>query len=249
VVGYIKTDGTVWYRNYCQQADYSYTWENARQLTEFSGVGVSLNLFIANDYRMGFIIEDSLGQIHWLITPRNWAGMAVAPEFIQSSVGGIIDFIPITREYGYITEYIQASVGGEIVLLYGSTYNSFLSVENTPITMLNESLEEYQDYGYRVRVEFEHEVFDLDIADLSLVDGNSIIYAISQATNIEGNVYELVTADMNNATGDLTLTFLGIGATTGEAGQTFLTFNKTFTPTGLVPTDIPIPEVEGIWNE
>ena len=45
IVGYIKMDGTVWYRNYCQQIDYSYIWENARQLTEFVGVGVNINLF------------------------------------------------------------------------------------------------------------------------------------------------------------------------------------------------------------
>ena len=88
VVGYIKTDGTVWYRNYCQQVDYNYMWENARQLTQFTGTAVTLNMFITNDYRIGFTIEDSLGQVHWLITQRNWAGMGSPADSIT---GEIID--------------------------------------------------------------------------------------------------------------------------------------------------------------
>lgn len=249
VIGYIKSDGLVYYRNYCQAIDLTYSWNVERQVAEFTGTAVNLNLFITNDYRMGFTVSDSLGDIYWYVTDRDWAGMAIAPEYIRASVSGPIDFIPITREYGYNTEYIEAIVSGEIALLYGSTYNSFISAENTAITMLDENEEEYQDYGYRVRVEFEHEVFNFDLTDLSLVDENSISYAISQATNIEGNIYELTTADMNNAIGDLILTFLGTGNTTGEAGQTFLTFDNVFAPTGLVPTLMPVPEVEVIWNE
>lgn len=88
VVGYVKMDGTVWYRNYCQQADSSYIWENARQVLGFTGVAASLNLFITNDYRMGFIIESNDSKIHWLITPRNWAGMGSPTEAI---VGELVD--------------------------------------------------------------------------------------------------------------------------------------------------------------
>ena len=37
VVGYIKADGTVWYRNYCRQADGTVIWEIARVLPSVSG--------------------------------------------------------------------------------------------------------------------------------------------------------------------------------------------------------------------
>ena len=40
-------------------------------------------MFITNDFRMGFTIEDTIGSIHWLVTERNWAGMAIASETIK----------------------------------------------------------------------------------------------------------------------------------------------------------------------
>ena len=68
VAAYIKTNGKVYYRNYCTQEDYSEAWESEKELTAFTGVAVNVNLFITNDYRMGFVIEDNLGQVHWLVT-------------------------------------------------------------------------------------------------------------------------------------------------------------------------------------
>ena len=96
VVAYIKTDGKVYYRNYCIQEDYSETWEYEKELTSFTGSAVNVNLFITNDYRMGFIIEDSTGQIHWLVTPRNWGGMASPAENLIIGVRDItLKVIPI----------------------------------------------------------------------------------------------------------------------------------------------------------
>jgi hypothetical protein len=248
VVGYIKTDGTVWYRNYCQQADYSYTWENARQLTEFSGVGVNINMFIANDYRMGFIIEDNLGQIHWLITPRNWAGMAIAPEFIQASVGGSIDMIYITKIPTYNTEYIEASVGGYVLFLYALSDNDFRSAENFSIEMLDEEEQPYNNWGFRIKVRMEHDMTALDYLDFTLKDSNNTAFAVTGITKTGFKEYEFETADFNNAYGDLILSFT-TGNTKGEAGQVMDSFDITFTPLNLVPTFIPLPEVEVIWNE
>ena len=37
------------------------------------------------------LLEDSIGDIYWFITDRDWAGMAIAPEFIRVSVGGKIE--------------------------------------------------------------------------------------------------------------------------------------------------------------
>ena len=57
VVGYIKTDGTVWYRNYCKQADGTVIWEIP--CCPVSGAA-HLNL-LTNDYRLGFSIENKWG--------------------------------------------------------------------------------------------------------------------------------------------------------------------------------------------
>jgi len=89
VVAYIKSDGSVWYRNYCRQSNGSILWESPQQLTDFTVAAVNLNLFISNDYRMGFTIQDTSGNIHWLITQRNWSGMAIDTETITSNVSDV----------------------------------------------------------------------------------------------------------------------------------------------------------------
>lgn len=135
VMGYIKTDGSLWYRNYCQQTDHTYIWENAKEVTEFTGPSaVSLNLFITNDYRIGFVVEDNLGQIHWLITERNWSGMGIAPEIISASITELsVDLIPIIYHWGYDTEIISASISDlEVGFLWASNTLP-INAENIPM--------------------------------------------------------------------------------------------------------------------
>lgn len=59
IVSYIKADGKVYYSSYCQTVDFTNVWEPERLLAEFTATAVSLNMFITNDFRMGFTIEDS----------------------------------------------------------------------------------------------------------------------------------------------------------------------------------------------
>lgn len=118
VVSYIKTNGKVYYRNYCIQEDGSESWEYEKELTRFTGTAVNVNLFITNDYRMGFIIEDNLGKIHWLVTNRNWGGMASPVENINTGIKEInMEVIPIKYHESYLDiEYI--STGANINRLY-----------------------------------------------------------------------------------------------------------------------------------
>jgi len=248
IAGYIKSDGSVWYRNYCSQLDGTSTWENERQLSQFTGTAVSLNLFITNDYRMGFIIEDSLGKIYWYITTRNWAGMAIAPENIKASFTGLIDFIKIEKIPIYEKEYISASVEGSFIILWGNPYNDFISASNFGITMQDEHEEDYQNWGYRINVVTEHRMTGLDYTDFTLVDENDANINITAIEETSINHYVFEIADMNNASGDLSLSFI-TGDTKGEAGQDMNNFNIIFTPTNLVPTFTPLPEVEEVWNE
>jgi len=248
VAGYIKSDGSVWYRNYCDRVDDTPIWENERQLIEFEGVAVSLNLFITNDYRMGFIIEDNVGKVFWYITGRNWAGMATAPEYIKASVTGNIDFIEIDKITTYEREYISASVDGDTQFLYAMSDNQFRSTENFDITMLDEEAVAYQDWGFRITTVTEHDMTTLSYADFSLVDENLTGFTVTKILRISRNYYTLQTSDLNNAAGDLTLSFT-TGNTKGEAEQAMDNFNIVFTPINLVPTFIPLPEVEVITNE
>lgn len=136
VVGYIKTDGSLWYRSYCQQADTTYLWESAKEITEFTGTSaVNVNLFITNDYRIGFAVEDNLGQIHWLITDRNWSGMAITPDIISASVTDLsVSLIPIIYHNGYDTEIISASITDLNVGFLWASNTLPISAENIPMT-------------------------------------------------------------------------------------------------------------------
>ena len=110
VAGYIKTDGKVYYRNYAYQSSGQFAWENERQIVEFTETAVNLNLFITNDYRMGFVIEDSTGKIHLYVTERAWAGMAIAPEKIYANPYEIhLDLIELDYENTYEDKIGRAS--------------------------------------------------------------------------------------------------------------------------------------------
>lgn len=112
VVAYIKSDGKVYYRNYCIQIDYTEAWEYEKVLIGFLGSAVNVNLFITNDYRMGFIIEDNTGQIHWLITNRNWGGMASPAENIVTGIKDItLEIVPVEYYDNFAdNEYISTGI-------------------------------------------------------------------------------------------------------------------------------------------
>jgi hypothetical protein len=104
ICAYIKTDGNVYYRNYCEQLDGSYMWEYEKLISQFTPPITNLGLFRTNDYRTGFIVESN-GSVSWLLTSRAWAGMAVQPENISV---GLNDYA-ITI---YPVEYSNANENG-----------------------------------------------------------------------------------------------------------------------------------------
>lgn len=252
VVGYIKTDGTVWYRNYCQQADYSYVWENAKQLTQFTATAVSLNMFITNDYRMGFIIEASNGQVHWLITPRNWSGMALERENIAVNAKATVDFIPVTYHHAMHDERLEVSATADVAMLFGRTDNTVVELENLPMTRVNEFGEEYQDWGFKVRVRLNFE--SMNVPTFTLTDATTLSgIAIASVTVIEqGYEYVLNIDDVVHEFGLNEVeanVILSVSSFMNEAGYWYDAISQEFTPVNLIPPDLPLPVVSNIWNE
>ena len=60
------------------------------------------------------------------------------------------------------------------------------------------------------------------------------------------HVSDIVESGINNVSGDIKATVTGA---INPAGYTYITMEHTFTPINLVPTFIPLPEVEVIFNE
>lgn len=254
VVGYIKSDGKVYYRNYCQLLDLSYTWEPERQVTEFTGTALSLNLFITNDYRMGFVVEDSLNDIYWYITDRNWAGMAISADTLSVAPAELsVDLIPIQYYDGFMPDETISVAPAElgVTLLYGDTDNDFKAM-NAPKTMLDELNEPYEDWGWIIDLTIDHPIPSLTLANVTATNlDNSTVIQMASIEKVDDFNYRLHVSDvvesgLNNVYGDIQVDITGA---INPAGYTYISMTHTFTPINLVPTLIPVPEVEVIYNE
>ena len=246
VVGYIKSDGKVYYRNYCQLLDLSYTWEVERELTEFTGTASSLNLFITNDYRMGFTVADNLDDIYWYITDRDWAGMAIAADTISVAPAELtVDLIPIEYIIPHIEDEYLTVAPAELVttLLYADTDNAFAAINAPNID---------DDWGWIINLTFDHPIPTLSLVEVVVTNvDNSTTITMASIEKVSDEIYRLHVSDIvesgiNNVSGDIKVTVTGA---INPAGYTYITMEHTFTPINLVPTFIPLPEVEVIFNE
>lgn len=240
IAAYIKNNGKVYYRNFCQQEDGKIVWEPEREITQFTGTAVNLNLFITNDYRTGFIIENSQGKVYWYITSRNWAGMAIASDKILANASIKLKFIETTKHSLFENEKITAGIDIHADFLYASSFNKFIEIENID--------DGEEDYGKVIIFKVLHEIYNIDIKDFEVKDSRNISFFISNIQKLDNKLFQLDLLNFNNAEGELSLNFKGIYGQ-NEAGNKFDKFSGKFIPTNLVPIDIPIPEVEAIWNE
>lgn len=150
IVAYVK-DGTVCYRNYAEQADGTLLWESEKTVPELGTAAVNLAAFRTNDYRSGIIAEDA-GTLKWVITSRNWAGMATPPERLEVSLEDLkLKLQPIMqlligdgpyptddkRHWGTKAEWpaekISVSLEGYAPMLLWASDTVPVSVENVPI--------------------------------------------------------------------------------------------------------------------
>lgn len=131
---YLKTDGTVWYRNYCLQSDGTHLWETERQIT-FSTTAADIALFRTNDFRIGVVIETTAGNIEWVVSDRNWAGMSVFPELLTASIA--LEDISITvsqvqylEGFHPIERIAVEAIEPRVTNLYNGTDLYILGAEN-----------------------------------------------------------------------------------------------------------------------
>ena len=243
VVGYIKADGFLYYRNYCQDIDGVQSWEMERKVDDVAFQVVNFNMWLTNDYRMGFVLENAIGEVYWLITERNWAGMAIGVETIMAAPFSVtVDYDVIEYPLAYHEETLFGAIGiVDAKLLYAMPDNSIIAAENLP------DIEE--NWGFNIILNLEHGITTPAPSDFSLTDENSALFQVLGITHVDDNAYILETSDFNNAYGQLSINFLGSGTTKGENEQNMDPFAFAFAPTNLVPTFIPVPEVEGVWNE
>jgi len=242
IIAYIKS-GAVYYRNLCEQPNGSIAWEDERQLTEFTKTVVDVSMFRTNDFRTGFVVQNSDLTVEMVVTNRNWSGMAIPPETIKAVLGDVavsFSYVEYPKAYGIDSIFAAA---GEVnaIMLWAAPENYFTSIENIPDLSDN--------WGFAIIVTLDHDMTQPDSSNFSMTDENSLAFQVQSIEKISQNVYKFTTSDFNNAYGDITVNFLGSGNTKGENGQDMYAFSYSFTPINLVPTFIPLPEVEVIFNE
>lgn len=238
---YIKTDNKVYYRNYCMQVNKPIVWEAERQITQFTNAA-NLEIFRTNDYRTGILCQNEQGQISWVIAERDWAGMAVPDEHITAAPSVEIIFREVQYSKGYEEESITVAPSVEILYLFASTDNELISLINVE--------DENENWGKLIEFEIKNEAKTLPNVVLTNVDMGQNI-PVWKVEYLEGNKYliyisEDLESGINNITGDIKADITGLY---NEAGYEYIALSETFTPINLVPENIPLPEVEVIWNE
>lgn len=245
IVAYIKS-GTVYYRSYCQQdGGLPPMWENEREIEEWSGVD-NISMFRTNDYRMGFVAEMD-GDIEWLITDRNWANMAIPPEFISVSPASIsIDLTWLEYLDAFMpSEYVSAMPNLYFDFGHIYTTNGFIEIYNTPVMVDDE-----EDWGKELIFKVQQTLFSPSAGDFTIVSAKNKTFIPNEIEKLDHQIYKLKylgVNNFNNAGETATLKFLG-GAE-NIVGDEYDPFEKSFNPLNLIPTEAPVPEVEEVWNE
>ena len=110
IVAYLKS-GTAYYRNYCLQSDgTTYLWEAEQQITTLPTGLVDIALFRTNDFRVGVLGRDSLGQVHMTVTVRNYAGMSIYPEIFKADLlEASVTLTPITFTSLFSADHFSAT--------------------------------------------------------------------------------------------------------------------------------------------
>ena len=105
IIGYLR-DGKVFYRAYCQQSNGEYIWETENEVTELGTGNTTLCVFRTNDFRVGFLTENS-GVMNYVLSERTYAGQAMPPEYAESWpqdarvwMSNVRYYYPVLSEHG-----------------------------------------------------------------------------------------------------------------------------------------------------
>lgn len=199
VVGYVKSDGTVWYRNYCRQADGSLIWEIARQVISVSDA-LHLNLFITNDYRIGFCIEKSNSDLQWIVTTRNWSGMAIIPENVNAAITlNEVKLVPIVYTNLDVYERIESNIKlGKVNFCPFDVIANF-----SPSIMRAKRMGDYL-----IEIEYNTDLYEVPDCAASFTISNNTIVSVTKLGN---RVLQLRTAYRLVSVGSWTVNYDGLG--------------------------------------
>lgn len=226
------------------------TWYDA-EFVSFGPPGASWADVAASrtaDWRVVVQAKTTTGEVYELFTQYMGIGSKSAAEH----VAGLANATEAHSLTGIA--YHEAQAPGEHVMLAGATpppYN--FAYELGPVNFLGAWNEDdgTGDWGRRVVCRFDKELNPTDVQanepQISLVDSVGVeFYPERVEMDATGRFMTLVYVSVNNAVGDLTVSYAP-GTIKTMAGETLGAFSATFTPTGLIPV-AGLPTVESISN-
>ncbi len=251
LIAYVK-DSKAYYRNLLVLDGVAIVRPEIRLLEDVTNV-TRVNAARLNDYRLAIVVEtDNINYL--MVTERNWAGIAIAPSKITVRPSLNVSFTEVTYHKAFEEEIITVSANVEVALLFGATDNTIIGLENLPMTRFNEEGEEYQDWGFIVRVTLDY--FAVNIPTITLVDTESNsqipVSHVEEVIGSGGFQFDVYVDDVAAEFGLNTVqqaVQVTVSGAVNEAGYTHDTMVEEFTPVNLVPPALALPEVEAIWNE
>ena len=199
------------------------------------------------DYRVVLQLKASDGGLYEVFTQFGGLGSKGAEHIEVRDVSATGKLTAITYHDTAEAEHIEiASVTA------GAPYGGLYSTAVPKIISASNLDDGTGNWGKLATFTFDVHLKPADVAAqasaFSIVDANSVAYNAATATlGADGKTVMLTFTDFNNARGICAATYTA-GTVTSMAGTALTTTSCSFTPTGLVPTAVPVPEVTEVTN-
>lgn len=200
------------------------------------------------DYRIGIQAKTIDNKFYELFTQFMGVGKQNAEHLEVENIEAASNLIEIQDINSKETEHIEISE------VYASApYGGLYSTSIPKLTSARNIADENGDWGTAAEIEFDNYLIASDVENnymnFSLIDSRNVNYTATKATLKEdGRTIILSFLNFNNAYDKCRIQYTP-GNIYSLATVLVESTSFEFIPQNLVPTDIPKPEVESIWNE
>lgn len=224
-------------------------WVDA-EIVSFGPSGISweeLAAFRTWDYRVGVQLKGSDGLYYEMFTQFMGSGKQNAEHIEIRSFDVESNFIELSYHNTKQVEHVEIQKVNASSNLYSTEVPYIQSAFNVE--------DENGDWGTTIKVVFSY-YLDIEASKLAeeymqfvLTDSIGVQYAVSNASIANDRMtVTLKFMNFNNAYGVCKIQYTpGSAISVAETKVKFTSLE--FTPQNLVPIDVPIPEVESVWNE
>lgn len=227
IVFYILS-GSLYYNQYIDGV-----WVGQQTISTAPAVCTAVKAERTFDWRIIVQIRDDVGKLYEIISKPAISGHTNLENLTAHAAMSVdvyeVDYIDTKST----DEQITAMASMAVTVLWGIS----------PIMISAWNIDNGSgDYGYKVRLVFDHDVANVTGNDTAflLTDSESRVFNSTAVLQISSTELEIEFQNFNNTEGDITLAYTP-GTIVGEAGQTVDADTIVFTPNGLVPTITPPP--------